>query len=191
MHLNDEQLFAPDPEQSRHLKSCELCSVRLENLKAVQSQLQSLPVLSMPNKSWPNLQLKQQVAHNNILLARNKKRIRRWKLSSLALAASILCVLLVPKIDQSATQEVQSNIQLAELIEQNNWLQQELFKSNLALESTQVDLSLVSSQLSILDLSIQQAYMDQLPAAEVSKLWSQRLKVIKNKIVEKQQLDKA
>ena len=191
MHLNDEQLLDLNDKHKNHVNNCELCANRLENLKAVQGQLNSLPQLSMPNKSWQNLQLKHQVSQKNIQLVQHKKRMQRWKLSSLALAASILLVLLVPQLDDSNIPKNDLNQQVAELIEQNNWLQQELYKTNLELESQQVDLSLVSSQLSILDTSIQQAYMEQLPATEVSKLWQKRLKVIKNKIVEKQQLDKA
>lgn len=191
MHLNDDQLLDLNDEHKNHVNNCELCANRLENLKAVQDQLNILPQLSIPNKSWQNLQLKHQVSQKNIQLVQHKKRMQRWKLSSLALAASILLVLLVPQLDDSNIPKNDLNQQVAELIEQNNWLQQELYKTNLELESQQVDLSLVSSQLSILDTSIQQAYMEQLPATEVSKLWQKRLKVIKNKIVEKQQLDKA
>lgn len=184
MHLNDDQLLEPTGEQSRHVNSCELCSSRLENLKGMKAQLQNMPQLSMPNKSWQNLRLKHQVSQNKIQLELNKKRMHRWKLSSLALAASILLVLLVPQIKDSEEITIDSNQQITQLIEQNNWLQQELFKTNLALDSKQVDLSLVSSQLSILDSSIQQAYMNQLPAEEVSKLWQRRLEIIKNKIAE-------
>jgi len=191
MHLNDEQLLDLNDKHKNHVNNCELCANRLENLKAVQGQLNSLPQLSMPNKSWQNLQLKHQVSQKNIQLAQHKKRMQRWKLSSLALAASISLVLLVPQVHDFNSPKNDLNQQIAELIEQNNWLQQELYKTNLELESKQVGLSLVSAQLSILDTSIQQAYMEQLPATEVSKLWQKRLEIIKNKIVEKQQLDKA
>ena len=189
MHLNDDQLLDLNDEHKNHVNNCELCANRLENLKAVQDQLNSLPQLSIPNKSWQNLQLKHQVSQKNIQLVQHKKRMQRWKLSSLALAASILLVLLVPQLDDSNIPKNDLNQQVAELIEQNNWLQQELYKTNLELESQQVDLSLVSAQLSILDTSIQQAYMEQLPATEVSKLWQKRLEIIKNKIAEKPIID--
>lgn len=186
MHLTDEQLLELDESGELHLAQCQTCSLRAENLKTFRHQLSSLPMATLPRESWRHIQAAQQIHCNEIELARSKKSIRFWQMSSFAIAASLVLALVLPRISTLEEGMSHQDMQLAMLIEQNNVLQQQLINSMRTAQTDQTDLSLVNSQLSILDQSIQSAYMRQLTVEEKSKLWNQRLELIKGKLSKKQ-----
>jgi len=178
MHLNDEQLLELSDENKHHLEQCKTCSQRAINLAQIRQELSILPVDAMPNKNWQAI--KQQYENQHDKAQPRIKVFRFWRVASLAIAASALLMIYMPSVNMLNTSEFSKDEQLANLIAENNQLQQQLFKSLNEKNNQQINVALMQSQLSLIDSSIQQAYIEEGAIDDLSKLWTQRLALMKN-----------
>lgn len=178
MHLNDQQLLELNDEHQHHLEQCKECSLRAKNLAKIREQLNTLPTTELPNKNWQAI--KEQFESQQVI---NKPRVnvfKFWHVASLAIAASALLMIYMPSVNMLNTPELSKDQQLANLIEENNQLQQQLFTSLNEKNNGQIDIVLMQSELSLIDFSIQQAYLEEGEIDDLSKLWTQRLALMKN-----------
>lgn len=178
MHLNDEQLLELNDEHQHHLAQCEMCSLRVENLAKIREQLSALPTAELPNKNWQAI--KEQFENQHVITKSRINVFKFWQLASIAIAASALLMIYMPSVNLLNIPELSKDQQLANLIAENNQLQQQLFESLNEKKNQQMDVALMQSELSLIDLSIQQAYLDEGTIDDLSKLWTQRLALMRN-----------
>jgi hypothetical protein len=74
----------------RHLGECAVCRQEFDALHQRVAQLKALPTLNPPRDRWP-------VVRVQVLAARNRKRMVRLRWGSLALAASLVGVIMVSR----------------------------------------------------------------------------------------------
>ena len=177
MHLNDEQILSPESSDELHLKQCSQCRERADNLLEMRQALKSLPVFSMPEDNWHEinrlyqLQLSEQKARSKLYF---------WRFNSFALAASLAAALFLfwPDSYEAPQQLLQKN-QLADLITQNDLLQQRLNRQLLSNNLNSADFKQLQLDLRVVDKALQLAYIQKISNEEKAQLWQQRQRLIK------------
>ncbi|MDO6445509.1 hypothetical protein Q4493_06915 [Colwellia sp. 1_MG-2023] len=178
MHLNDQQLLELSDENKHHLEQCKECSLRAKNLIKIRDQFNALPTVEMPNKNWQAI--KEQFESQQVIAKPRISAFKFWQVASLTIAASALLMIYMPSVNMLNAPELNKDQQLANLILENNQLQQQLFESLNEKNNQPIDVALMQSELSLIDLSIQQAYLEEGAIDDLSKLWTQRLALMKN-----------
>lgn len=186
MHLSDEQLLEIDALGELHLSQCKDCQQRADNVLNIRDKLEQLPAKSVTSDNWEKLKHTYQMRTDEINQLKNKKRIKFWKLSTVALAASLLLVVMLPKVSMMDKETSIQYQQLALLVEQNNVLQQQLIDLKPEIVTEPVRFSLLRYQFSVLDKSIQRAHIEQRSIEEKSVLWKKRQDLLKQWLATKQ-----
>lgn len=178
MHLNDEQLLELDQSGHLHIDQCESCRQRASNLNEMRQVFQSMPDISLPSGGWQEIQKIQNERQQFSDLKRTRQQLTRWKIGSLALAASLTAIMLWPVSHTPPLTSPLSNQQLNALIEQNRYLQQQL---DLTLETnnqTNVSYQMLKMDIQSIDQSIQRAYLQGDSDEQKSSLWEIRKQLV-------------
>ena len=178
MHLTDEQLLELDQSGHRHISRCESCRQQASNLNEMRQAFQSMPDISLPSGSWQEIQKIQNERQQFSDLKRTRQQLTRWKVGSLALAASLTAIMLWPVSHAPSITSSISNQQLSALIEQNRYLQQQL---DLTLETnnqTSVSYQMLQMDIQSIDQSIQRAYLQGDSDEQKTALWKIRKQLV-------------
>lgn len=177
MHLNDDELLEPNPQSKLHLSQCASCQQRADKLETFRQQLICLPIKKMPHKNWHQIQKALEPTGKQVVSINNgyQPRSIRWGLISAALAASLLLVVLMPQDEKTIVSTTTQEQILANLIKQNNLLQEKLLSALAKNENYQQELASIRYQINQLDGVIQNAYLQQLPEKELTELWNNKL----------------
>lgn len=181
MHLSDEQLLdlrlaETTYDKKSHLGQCLHCQQRLEHLANFRQTLSDIKIPKMETDQW--LTLQQEFVTNNSQKQhfQLKSKIRRLQIGLVAIAASLMVVLIYPSIN-NLEQNLASNnyeMQLSAIINENNQLQTII--SNNKKNNAQVAVATKSLEfkLNIIDQQIQRSYLENLPIVEKIRLWELR-----------------
>lgn len=180
MHLSDEQLLEPESEDLFHISECNQCKQRIEALSEIRQQLTDMPSATLPNNSWNKLKSEYQLRANIKKQAQNEKRLKFWRITSFALAASLVLAILAPStIMRPMIEQPYQDAQLAHLIAENNMLQHKVLEMHSSSPMEPISLNLFYNQISMLDLSIEEAHMQNSSIQEKSELWDKRQTLLK------------
>ena len=179
MHLTDEQLLDLSKVDQLHLSECEECQQQLLCLKTIREQMATLPILKQPKDNWMEIQKLHKKRQQEQQLQKTHKKMNYWRVTSIALAASLTIVIFWPKSQLFQPDVNAQNKQLALLIEQNNFLQKQLNKRNTTFNLSNVDFNYLQSELNTIDQILQRAYLQQSSSEEKTRLWKNRQEIIK------------
>ena len=183
MHLNDEALLELNEAARLHLSQCDECQARANNLTLARKEFEQLPILPLASSNWDEIQKQYQKNVQSTQLIRTTQQLRYWKFGSFALAASLAAVLIWLPVQTYQIKTNSNKQHLAELIEQNSRLQQQLVTLDYnSMPVTKV--SLLNADIQNLDQAIQQAYIQGANEQEKSNLWNARQKLMKRFIAE-------
>jgi hypothetical protein len=187
MHLTDEQLTELDEVGHAHINQCDVCRMKANNLVKLRQSLNQLPEIAEMPGSWKNIQkihAERQQVHE---LTKTRRQLNHWRLGSFALAASLTAVIIWPNSSPNLTTKQNSGWQLATLIEQNNYLQQQLENNVDTNKLAQVSFKLIERDIRSIDQEIQRSYLQGGSDEEKAKLWSKRQELMKKLISDKKQ----
>lgn len=179
MHLRDEQLTELDDAGHAHISECKSCRERANNLVKIRQSLTELPQLSAMPGNWKDIQKIHSERQQAQELKKTRQQLNQWRIGSFALAASLTAVVLWPGAQSDMPAEKVTNWQLATLIEQNNYLQQQLSGSPDSARQTNVRFKLVERDIQAIDQAIQRAYLQNASDEEKTELWKERQKLMK------------
>lgn len=180
MHLSDEQLIEPKPEDLIHISECAQCKQRIDTLNEIRQQFIDMPCATLPDTSWNKLKSEYQLRASTKKQAQNEKRLKFWRVTSFALAASLILAILAPSIMmRPVIEQPYQDTQLAHLIAKNNALQHQVLEMHSDSQMDPISLSLFYNQISILDLSIEEVHMQNGSIREKSELWDKRQALLK------------
>lgn len=174
MHLTDEQLLEPNEQEREHIRKCDTCSLKANNLLALQHSLNELPELEPMAKTWQ--QLEQSIS--KIAPPRRKQSkftllVQRLSFQP-ALAASLLLVTAVYLVSGVGERLQSQENEMAALVKQNQELQQALFLLIQQRDQAELTMAVTQYELSKFDEKLQQAYLQAVSKEELFKLWSER-----------------
>lgn len=185
MHLSDQALLELDASGKIHLEECEHCRKRAENLRNIRQKLNEMPQASNMQNRWQQtkqayfLELKERETEQA------NKKVLFWRNSSLALAASLLLMVLWQYPIGYKEPAMQIDSQLSSLIAHNQLLQKE-FEQISEASLSNVNLINLKHELSLIDQALQNAYLKQLSDEEKAKLWQQRHALMKKMLLERE-----
>ncbi|WP_196139073.1 hypothetical protein [Aliikangiella sp. G2MR2-5] len=169
-----------------HIENCHECKARLSRLEDFRGNLKALPEVEPSEQLW--LQVSQQFEHfhSEKNLEKQKLVSRNWKITSIALAASLIVALganiyFIDREDSSNN----LNLQIALLIDENQKLQMELSNKK---DVDGLQATLVFSQqlrLEEIDSALQKAYLGKFSLEETLILWKERESVLKKMLDQK------
>lgn len=174
MHLSDQQLLEVDESGLLHIGQCSECCLRANNLRKMRLNLQAMPALTSSSKGWNDVQKFHKERQQSIEINQVRLQLKRWKVGSLALAASLLAMIIWPNIHLPPTELPIKNQHLSLLIQQNQKLQQQLDSSSQVIYSTSVSYQVLQMDLQSIDQAIQRAYLEGANDDSKSKLWIKR-----------------
>ena len=178
MHLSDDDLLTLSDQHRKHVEQCAECAARLAMVERARKSLNSLPMLTMPNKGWDFVA---KASLENVQRDEVKEtKTRFWQALSLGLAASLLVVVFSPifSTDHNFNNQY-SRTEITKLINENNKLQAEIAAMKLDLIEEQAAYQILNAQLIEVDSSIQQAYLQKVSNEKKSALWKARRALIK------------
>lgn len=173
MHLTDPELLEPNESQTVHLVGCDECQLRSRNLLLFREQLGVVPLLENKKDSWDNILSGYVNNEQTVQIRQVKSQLRYWKYAGLSLAASLFFVLLILPMKESELSRLKIENQLAEIIEENNYLQQQLIRLNWT-KKTSLRHVLLKLDIENLDQHIQTAYIDNINNVKKTGLWEER-----------------
>jgi len=178
MHLTDEQLLELDEFDRLHLDQCESCRQRANNLNDMRQAFQAMPDISLPSDGWQEIQKIQNERQQFADLKRTRLQLTRWKIGSLALAASLTAIMLWPISHTPSFEPTITNQQLNALIDQNRYLQQQLDLTLETKNQTNVSYQMLKMDIQSIDQSIQRAYLQEDSDENKSALWEIRKQLV-------------
>lgn len=182
MHLNDEQLLELDDDNEYHISQCEECNKRAKNLAKLRKELKNLPLKSLPDKNWQTLKQIYSTRNYKAEPMRGISSGKLWPVIGVSIAASALLMIFTPSIDIFGSKALSQNQQIVALIEKNNLLQQQLVDFMSAQDKEKIHGSLIRSQLSLIDQSIQHVHLKEGSSNELLQLWNQRCELMKEEL---------
>ena len=187
MHLSDEKLTELDDAGRAHISQCDVCRDKANNLVKLRQSLNQLPLLAEMPGSWKDIQKIHSERKQANQLQQTRQQLNRWRIGSFALAASLTAVVLWPNAQSNLTIEQNTNWQLATLIEQNNYLQQQLANNSNENNLTNVTFKLIERDIQAIDQAIQRAYLQNASDEEKTQLWKKRQKLMKQMLSDTKQ----
>ncbi len=178
MHLSDEQLLEPNESGQLHIDQCEVCLHKMNNLNKMRQHFHSLSENSIATENWREIQKIQKERQQSLELKHTQKQLNRWKISSLALAASITAIMLWPVFQTTPKTPSVASQQLNQLIEQNRYLQQQLDDTSQYDYQTKVSYQLIQMDIQSVDQAIQRAYLQGADNELKSELWEKRKQLV-------------
>ena len=175
MHLNDDEILELSEQNKLHLEHCSSCRKRADNLTSFRESLSKLPVKKLPNSSWEDIKLQYEITGQQNEIKEYKNRVLIWRHLSVALAASLLLVVIVYEGLGNYSPNSTAELEIANLIEQNQLLQEALFISMNKTKGSEQGVAAIRYKINILDTHIQNAYLQNSPTKEISQLWARRL----------------
>jgi hypothetical protein len=183
MHLNDDELLELSELGKLHLESCSSCKQRADNLVRFRDTLSNLPTKKVSNENWGKLKLTYELTHKESQLEEQKKRNLTWRYISVALAASLLFVVITYGVMESYLPVSNNELEIAYLIKQNELLQEALFIAINKRKDKQQALAAIRYKIGKLDADIQNAYFQKSSAEKLSHLWSNKLMVLNTYLI--------
>ncbi|NMP17638.1 hypothetical protein [Thalassotalea sp. Y01] len=190
MHLSDDQIIEPNALELRHLEHCDVCLQRQQHLRGIrQSLATSFDQDALPEPIWQNIKqaIEQPQQSASTEQQPNNKVTNGWRNLALALAASLVLVVMVPQVMDSTPQQDPVELTLTQLIEQNQLLQSQL---QLAVEEkslSDVQLQMLYFKLDEIDRSLQFLYSQQGAKDEKTALWEKRKQLINKTLSSKKE----
>lgn len=178
MHLTDEQLLELDQSGHLHIEQCESCRQRASNLNDMRRAFQTMPDITLPPGGWQKIQKIQVERQQFTDLKRTRQQLTRWKIGSLALAASFLAVMFWPLAQSPSISHPVTNQQVSLLIQQNKRLQLLLDDASQKDSQTKVSYQLLQLDLQSVDQTIQRAYLQGANNDVKSELWEKRKQLV-------------
>ena len=178
MHLSDEQLLEPSESGQLHIDQCEVCCHKMNNLNKMRLHFLSSSKKNLVMGNWREIQKVQKERQQSLELKRTQKQLNRWKISSLALAASLTAIMLWPVSQTTPKSPSIANQQLIQLIEQNRYLQQQLDDTSQYEYQTKVSYQLIQMDIQSVDQAIQRAYLQGADNELKSELWEKRKQLV-------------
>jgi len=168
MHLTDDQLLEPTVIERRHLDNCQTCQQRTQTMARFRDRMADLPTEDIQSDLFLRI-LKSNEAN------RNKQKLKFWRKSSYALAASVAFVSLFSVYQW---QIHQPNHDISSIIALNNEMQKSLSESSPSLmvsSGWKSEKLLLEQKIKEIDREIQAAYLNDRSEKEIKNLWQKRL----------------
>ena len=157
----------------RHVEDCAACRAELDAVYQRVAQLKALPALRSPRDRWP-------IVRDAVRVAQTRRR-RTWGVWSLAAAAALAGVLLVPRFGDSGT----LHAELSRAKDQSATLEDQLqnydVDGRVLSGRTAAHVADLEDRIAVIDgdLARQAAPKAQAQDAELVKLWQQRVDLMR------------
>jgi len=179
MHLNDDELLEPNAQHKKHLSSCVVCQQRADNLSLIRGQLLKMPIRKIPKRTWESVKAAHELANDQNIVVIAKRPRLSWQKLSASLAASILLFVSIYNEDINKYPINGQNSKLAEVINKNNLLQDNLYKDNHE-HWDSIEFASMRYQISQINDSIQSAYIQQRSETELLTLWEKKAELLQS-----------
>ena len=181
MHLNIEQILEPDDADIKHLSACEKCRLRSENLGLIRSRLQSIPEKTTTLDQWQDIQSSYcaQAGTTDLIAARKSRKF--WQVASGAIAASFVLFMLWQNFSRTPDVVMSpESVIFAALIKENNAMQQHLNEQLTTHPVPNTKTAGLLVELEVVNIEIQQAYLEKKSDEQKMRLWQQRQKLLQS-----------
>lgn len=183
MHLSDNNLLELGKQERAHLQDCEICRERAKTILELRNNIVDSQQYSAQPPPWKDIQKSLYEVQKEQQIQQAEKKTAFWKITSLALAASLATVAIWSQLFNSSSENLFVNEQasLLALIEDNKQLQQQVALKQL----NPADFKTLQTQLEVVDKALQQAYLQQLTEEEKLELWQLRLQILQYSLTTK------
>lgn len=159
-----------------HFSMCEICQRRLINLQQFRKQLAQDTEAYLPNMQWQKIESEIDAISNRTQLLMLNKKVKGLQKALIAMAASVLILLIYPNIINVSTNEL--DLKLAEVINENNELQTQFSEFRRTNYTQIVAHQTTQFRLQQIDQEIQLAYLNKMSTEQKIQLWDERKKLL-------------
>lgn len=174
MHLSDTELLEPSEKNQSHLSTCPICQARYKQLSNVREQLSHIepPEFDTLDASW------QIIEHSIEQASKPMPTVKRpWFITSMA-ASFVAIGLFAGLLWQGISEDAKLDSKIAQLVSQSHILEAQLYNQNPRDASQMMHLASTRYQISLIDQTIQNAYIAQLSKQEIMQLWQEKIKLL-------------